>query len=73
MRGARPVGIFVLDPVNVLVRQKFTVPGPFGEEEIIAPGLISLDAVRAAFPGQPISTMTPAGPLQLWKPMPTLI
>ncbi len=65
VRGAKPVGIFVLDPASVLVRQKFTVPGPFGEEEVIAAGPISLNAVRAAFPGQPIWTMTPAGPLQL--------
>ena len=65
VRGARPVGIFVLDPANILVRQKFTVPGPFGGEEIIAAGPIPLDAVRAAFTGQPIWTLTPAGPLQL--------
>lgn len=65
VRGARPVGIFVLDPVNVFVRQKFTVPGQFGEEKIIAAGAISLDVVRAAFSGQPIWTMTPAGPLRL--------
>ncbi len=65
VRGAVPVGIFVLDPANILVRQKFTVPGPLGEEEIIAPGPISLDAVRAAFPSKPIWTMTLAGPTQL--------
>lgn len=72
VRGARPVGIFVLDPANIMVRQKFPMPGPFDEEEIIAAGTISLDAVRVAFPGQPIWTMTPAGPRQLRRPMPTL-
>jgi hypothetical protein len=65
VRGAKPVGIFVLDPANIQVRQTFTVPGPYGPEETIAAGPISLDAVRTAFPGQPIWTMTPAGPRQL--------
>lgn len=65
VRGAKPVGIFVLDPANILVRQHFTVPGPYGAEEIISAGPISLDAVRAAFPGQPIWTMTPGGPVEL--------
>lgn len=65
VRGARPVGIFVLDPSNILVRQKGTVPGPFGDEEIILACPISLNAVRAAFHGQPIWTMTPDGPLQI--------
>ena len=26
--GAKPIGVFVLDPANILVRQKFVVPGP---------------------------------------------
>lgn len=72
VRGAKPVGIFVRDPANIQVRKKVTLPGPFGDEEVTAPGQIPLDAVRAAFPGQPIWTMTPAGPVQL-KPLPTLI
>ena len=63
--GAKPVGIFVLDPAYILVRQKFTVPGPFGEEEAIAASPISFDAVRTMFPHQPIWTMAPVGPLQL--------
>lgn len=65
VRGARPVGIFVLDPANILVRQRFTYEGPYGPEEAVAHGLISLTAVRAAFPGQPVWTMTPDGPRQL--------
>lgn len=65
VRGAKPVGIFVLDPSNIFVRQKITVLGPFGDEEIISACSISLDAVRTAFRGQPIWTMTPGGPLQL--------
>lgn len=65
VRGAEPVGIFVLDPANILVRQKFSVDGPYGWEDTIAAGAISLDAVRAAFPSQPIWTMRPAGPYEL--------
>lgn len=65
VRGAKPVGIFVLDPANILVRQKFTLPGPYGPEETIAAEPISLDAVRAAFPGQPVWTMAAGGPRQL--------
>jgi len=65
VRGAKPVGIFVLNPTNILVRQKFTVAGQYGPEEIIVAQPFSLDAVRAAFPGQPVWTMTPGGPRQL--------
>lgn len=65
VRGAKPVGIFVLDPANILVRQKCTIPGPYDPEEIIVAGSFSLDEVRAAFPGQPVWTMTSSGPLQL--------
>ncbi len=65
VRGARPVGIFVLDPADILVRKKITYQGPHGPEETVAHGPISLAAVRAAFPGQPIWTMTPDGPRQL--------
>ena len=63
--GAKPIGVFVLDPANILVRQKFVVPGPYGPEGAIAAGPISLDEVRAAFPDQPIWTMTPDGAHQL--------
>ncbi|MGE4302607.1 MAG: hypothetical protein AB7E24_01080 [Novosphingobium sp.] len=65
VRGARPVGIFVLDPTNILVRQKFSFEGPYGLEEDIAAQPISFDAIRAMFPGQPILTMTPDGPREL--------
>ena len=65
VRGAKPVGVFVLNPANILVRQTFIVPGPYGQEEIVAAGRISLDEVRAAFPGQPIWTMASGGPHQL--------
>jgi hypothetical protein len=65
VRGARPVGIFVLDPTNILVRQKYAFEGPDGPAEVVAPLPISLDAVRAMFSGQPIWTMTPDGPCKL--------
>lgn len=65
VRGARPVGIFVLDPATILVRQTIAFEGPYGPEEDIAAQQISLDAVRAMFPGQPIWTMTPDGPREL--------
>ncbi len=65
VRGAKPVGIFVLDPTNILVRQKSSFEGPYGSEESIAAQPISLGAIRAIFPGQPIWTMTPDGPREL--------
>lgn len=65
VRGAKPIGIFVLDPVNILVRQKRVMHGPFGSVEAIAAEPISLEEIRAAFPGESIWTMTPDGPRQL--------
>ncbi len=65
VRAAKPVGIFVLDPANILVRQEITCEGPYGPIETIAALPISLDAVRAMFSGQPILTMTPGGPRAL--------
>ena len=65
VRGAKPIGIFVLDPTNILVRQTFTMPAPYDAEEIILASPLSLDAVRATFPGQPIWTMMPGGPRKL--------
>lgn len=46
MRGTEPIDIFVLDPANILVRQSCIFAGPYGEEEVISAGRISLDAVR---------------------------
>ncbi|WP_089258517.1 hypothetical protein [Cereibacter sphaeroides] len=65
VRAASPVGIFVLDPANIFVRQKTSVEGPYGPEEVIAASPISLDDVRTIFPGQTIWTMTPKGPREL--------
>lgn len=67
VRGARPIGVFVVDPANIEVREKVTFEGRWGPEETIAAGPISLDAVRAAFPGQPMWTMTSGGPRQLLR------
>lgn len=65
VRGAKPIGLFVLDPANIEVRGKVTFEGLYGPEETIASGRISLAEVRGAFPGHPIWTMTPEGPHQL--------
>jgi len=65
VRGARPAGIFVLDPANICVRQKCSFEGPYGLEEVITAQPISFDAIRAMFPGQPIWTMTAEGPREL--------
>lgn len=65
VRGAKPIGLFVLDPANIEVRKMVPFEGPYGLEQTIASGRISLDEVRATFPDQPIWTMTPEGPRQL--------
>ena len=62
VRGAAPIGMFVLDPANILVRRRVTFPGPHGPESTIAEDPISIDDVRATFPDRPIWTMTPGGP-----------
>lgn len=65
VRGARPVGIFILDPANIQVRQKYSFEGPYGLDETTAAQPISFDAIRAMFPGQPFWTMTSDGPREL--------
>lgn len=45
--------------------QQCVIPGPCGPVETVAHGPTSLDDVPTAFPGQPIWTMTTAGPRQL--------
>lgn len=65
VRGAKPVGLFVVDPANIEVRQMIACEMPWGTETTIAPVSIQLADVRAAFPGKSIWTMTPDGPRQL--------
>lgn len=65
VRGAAPAVLFVTDPTHIEVPQNVSFEGPWGLEETIAPVLLSLNVVRAAFPGQPIWTMTAEGPREL--------
>lgn len=55
----------MLEPVNILVRQKFSFEGACGLEERIAPQQISFSDIRTRLPGQPIWTMTPDWPREL--------
>lgn len=65
VRGAAPRGIFVANPAMILIRRWHTIPGPEGPLTIIGEDRISLDEVRATFPGRTIWTMTPDGPQTL--------
>ncbi|WP_253515343.1 hypothetical protein [Methylorubrum extorquens] len=62
VRGAAPKGLFVVNPAVIMVRQEISFEGPDGPMTTIGEVPISLDAVRATFPGWPIWTMTSAGP-----------
>ena len=63
--GAKPVGLFVVDPNEIQVRRKLSYQGPWGPETTIATASISLSDVREAFSDQPIWTMMSDGPRQL--------
>lgn len=65
VRGAKPIGLFVVNPANIEVRQRCSFEGPWGPEEAIAPAPMSFASLKAAFPGWPVWTMTANGPLQL--------
>lgn len=65
VRNAKPLGIFVLDPNFIEVRQEVSFEGPDGWESTIAPCRINLASVRTTFPGWPIWTITSDGPVQV--------
>jgi len=65
VRGARPVGIFVLNPFSICVRRRVTFDGPFGPEETLAAQPATLADIRTIFADWPVWTMTPSGPVRI--------